>query len=162
MQTGWKACSTFPATPATLNRSNVVDGRGRQARNDMKKLVFVVAMLSVLSIGVFGKGTQEIQMKVGEQKSADRGRLTIKFVSVVEDSRCPMNARCVWAGNAKIKIAVSKGKMAPKFVELNTGQKPDSVKLYGYTISLEGLSQNDPAMMGPFDRPLVATFSVSK
>ena len=73
-----------------------------------------------------------------------------------------MNARCIWAGNAKIKIAISKGKMAPKFVELNTGAEPNSVKLYGYTITLEGLSQNDPAMMGPFDRPLVATFSVSK
>ena len=128
----------------------------------MKRLIFAVTMLSVLSFALFAKGTQELQMKVGEQKSADRGRLTVKFVSIVEDSRCPMNARCVWAGNAKIKIAISKGKMAPKFVELNTGQKPDSVKLYGYTISLEGLSQNDPAMMGPFDRPLVATFSVSK
>lgn len=128
----------------------------------MKRLIFAFAMLSVMALAVFSKGTQELEMKVGDQKSADRGRLSIKFVSVVEDSRCPMNARCIWAGNAKIKIAVSKGKMAPKFVELNTGQKPDSVKLYGYTISLEGLSQNDPAMMGPFDRPLVATFSVAK
>ena len=128
----------------------------------MKKSIFIFAMLAVLAIGALGKGTQELQMKPGEQKSADRGRLSIKFVSVVEDSRCPMNARCVWAGTAKIKIAVSKGKMAPKFVELNIGLEPNSIKLYGYTITLEGLSQNDPAMMGPFDRPLVATISVSK
>lgn len=128
----------------------------------MKKMIFVVAMLSIMALGVYGKGTQELQMKPGEQKSADRGRLTVKFISIVEDSRCPMNARCIWAGNAKIKIAVSKGKAAPKFVELNTGLEPNSVKLYGYTISLEGLTQNDPAMMGPFDRPLVATFSIAK
>lgn len=128
----------------------------------MKKMIVVVAMLSVMALGVFGKGTQELQMKPGEQRSADRGCITVKFVSVVEDSRCPMNARCIWAGNAKIKIVVSKGKMAPKFVELNTGLEPNSVKLYGYTITLEGLTQNDPAMMGPFDRPLVATFSVAR
>ena len=128
----------------------------------MKKLFFIFSLVSVLTLGVFAQGTQELQMKVGEQRSADRGRLTVKFVSVVEDSRCPMNARCVWAGNAKIKIAVSKGKMAPKFVELSIGEEPKSVKLYGYTITLEGLSQNDPSMMGPFDRPLVATFSVTR
>lgn len=128
----------------------------------MKNLFFIFALVSVLALGVFAKGTQELQIRVGEQKSADSGRLTIKFVSVVEDSRCPMNARCIWAGEAKIKIAVSKGKMAPRFVELNLGEAPNSVKLYGYTISLEGLTQNDPAMMGPFDRPLVATFSVTK
>ncbi|MEQ1645131.1 MAG: hypothetical protein ABL959_16900 [Pyrinomonadaceae bacterium] len=128
----------------------------------MKNLFFIFALVSVLALGVFAKGTQELQIRVGEQKSADNGRLTIKFVSVVEDSRCPMNARCIWAGEAKIKIAVSKGKMAPRFVELNLAEAPNSVKLYGYTISLEGLTQNDPAMMGPFDRPLVATFSVTK
>lgn len=126
----------------------------------MKKLIFAFAILSAMTLGVFSKGTQELQMKPGEQRSADRGRITVKFVSVVEDSRCPMNARCIWAGNAKIQIAVSKGKAAPKFVELNTGLDPNSVKLYGYTITLEGLTQNDPAMMGPFDRPLVVTLSV--
>lgn len=126
----------------------------------MKKLIFAFAILSAMTLGVFSKGTQELQMKPGEQRSADRGRITVKFVSVVEDSRCPMNAQCIWAGNAKIQIAVSKGKAAPKFVELNTGLDPNSVKLYGYTITLEGLTQNDPAMMGPFDRPLVVTLSV--
>ncbi len=119
-------------------------------------------MLTVMALSVFSKGTQELEMKVGDQKSADRGRITVKFVSIVEDSRCPLDAKCVWAGNAKVKVAVSKGKMAPKFVELNTGQDPNSVKLYGYKISLEGLTQNHPAMMGPFDRPLVATLSIKK
>lgn len=128
----------------------------------MKRFIFAVTILSIMALGVFSKGTQELQLKVGDQKSADRGRVTIKFVSIVEDSRCPMNAKCISAGNAKIKIAVSKGKMAAKFVELNTWQEPDSVKLYGYTISLEGLTQNDPTMMGPFDRPLVATLAVKK
>ncbi len=128
----------------------------------MKKMIFVASILSFMALGIFGKGSQKLQMKPGEQKSADRGRLSVKFVSVVEDSRCPVNAQCIWAGNAKIKIAVSKGKMAPKFVELNTGLEPYSVKAYGYTIKLERLTQNDPAMMGPFDRPLVATFSVTK
>lgn len=128
----------------------------------MKTMIAVFAMLSVITLGIFAKGTQELQMKVGDQKTADRGRLTIKFVSVVEDSRCPLGAQCIWAGNAKIKVAVSKGKMAPKLIDLNTGLEPNSVKIYGYTISLKALTQNHPDMMGPFDRPLVATLSIEK
>lgn len=128
----------------------------------MKRLLFIFTVITIFSIGAFGKVNQEIELKVGDYKTADRGRLSVKFVSVVEDSRCPMNARCIWAGNAKIKIAVSKGKMAPKFVELNLGAEPSSIKLYGYTITLEGLTQNDPAMMGPRDIPLVATLSIKK
>lgn len=125
---------------------------------------FLIAFLTITAMAVSGlaRGTEEISLAVGKQKSADRGRLSIKFDKIVEDSRCPMNARCIQAGNAKIRLAVAKGKMAPKFVELNTGEGPNSVKVYGYTISLEGLSQNDPAMMGPRDIPLVATLSVKK
>jgi len=127
----------------------------------MKRLVFALAMVSVLAVASFAR-SQEIELKVGDQKSADRGRISIKFVSIVEDSRCPMNAKCVWAGNAKIKLAVSKGKMAAKFIELNIGVEPNSVRLYGYTISLEGLTQNHPEMMGPMNRPLVATLLVKR
>lgn len=128
----------------------------------MKRMIAALAILAVMTIVVFSKDSQEIQIKQGEQRSADRGRLTIKFVSIVDDSRCPLNVQCVWAGNAKITIAVSKGKAAPKFVEINTALKPTAIKLYGYTITLEGLTQNDPTMMGPFDRPLVVTLSVKK
>ncbi len=32
---------------------------------------------------------------------------TIKFVKVLEDSRCPKDANCIWAGRAKILIEIS-------------------------------------------------------
>lgn len=128
----------------------------------MTKFIFALLTVAALSSGIFARGTEEISISMGKQKTADRGRLTIKFEKIIEDSRCPPNARCIWAGNARIRLAVSKGKMAPKYVELNTGEDPRSVKLYGYTIKLEGMTQNHPEMMGPFDRPLVATLSVKK
>ena len=127
----------------------------------MKKLIFSFAMLSMLAVASFAR-SQEIELQVGDQKSADRGRISVKFVSIVEDSRCPMNARCIWAGIAKIKLAVSKGKAAPRFIELNLGQEPNSARVHGYTISLESLTQNDPAMMGPRNIPLVATLLIKK
>ena len=35
--------------------------------------------------------------------------LKVTPLSVVEDSRCPINARCVWAGRIIVRVAVSGG-----------------------------------------------------
>ena len=48
-----------------------------------------------------------ITLKMGEEKSLQKEKLKIKFVDVPEDSRCPMNARCIWIGNARIKLKVN-------------------------------------------------------
>lgn len=37
------------------------------------------------------------------------GRYRVTPVAVVEDSRCPMNARCVWAGRVVVRATVSDG-----------------------------------------------------
>ena len=63
----------------------------------------------------------------------------MKFVELVEDSRCPTDVRCIWAGNAKIKLRLSKGSNE-ETVELNTFIKPKSVEFGGYKFSLMGLA----------------------
>jgi hypothetical protein len=40
----------------------------------------------------------------GEATSA--GRVTVRPETLIEDSRCPMNARCVWAGRVVIDSTV--------------------------------------------------------
>jgi hypothetical protein len=35
--------------------------------------------------------------------------LSVRFVSVVGDSRCPIDAMCVWAGDAVVRIHVASG-----------------------------------------------------
>lgn len=40
-------------------------------------------------------------------QSADLGQgLIVRPLEVVEDSRCPQNARCVWAGRLRLRVAV--------------------------------------------------------
>jgi hypothetical protein len=34
------------------------------------------------------------------------GGLRVRPVAVIEDSRCPQNARCVWAGRLRLRVAV--------------------------------------------------------
>lgn len=39
-------------------------------------------------------------------------------LKVLEDSRCPMNARCMWAGQVRISLRVGRGKT----VEITSGK----------------------------------------
>ena len=38
------------------------------------------------------------------------GRFVVTPLAVVEDSRCPMNARCVWAGRVVVRVAIEDGR----------------------------------------------------
>ncbi|MBX3594499.1 hypothetical protein [Sphingomonas sp.] len=37
------------------------------------------------------------------------GGLTITPLAIVEDSRCPINARCIWAGRLVVRAAIAGG-----------------------------------------------------
>lgn len=44
---------------------------------------------------------------VGLNQTADLGDgLRVRPLEVLEDSRCPQNARCVWAGRLRVRVAV--------------------------------------------------------
>ena len=45
-----------------------------------------------------------LRLAVGE--GAEREGERIEFVGVVEDSRCPPGAQCVWAGRVRVRLAV--------------------------------------------------------
>jgi hypothetical protein len=42
-------------------------------------------------------------------------------LAVLEDSRCPMNARCVWAGQVRVRVQVHLGS-STKVIELTQGR----------------------------------------
>lgn len=128
----------------------------------MVRILFTLLLVVGVTIAGTPRASETLKITEGQKKTADRGRLTIKFVGVLEDSRCPPNAQCVWAGNAKVKLAVSKGKAAPKFIELNTGVAPHAMKVYGYEIKLTGLTEKVPEHMMMHDKEPVATILVTK
>ena len=73
----------------------------------------------------------EIQIKFGESVTLEKGKLTIKFKSLVGDSRCPQGVVCVWAGNAEVILEVSKNKIA-----FNTTLDPRQQVVGDYNIQL--------------------------
>ncbi len=100
---------------------------------------FLLTLLFGIFLTVDAK-TGEVKLRVAQEKTAPGTAIKIKFMKVVEDSRCPEGVNCIWAGVAKIKIQLRKtGKPAKEF-ELNTNQMDKSITFEGHTIKLVALT----------------------
>ena len=125
---------------------------------------FFTFILLVLALGTFqveAKTNQTVAVKINNQKTVAKTRLTIKFDSLIEDSRCPKGTQCIQAGNARIRITVSKGGKSD-MLELGTNLNPRATVFAGYEIKFTGLTPY-PANNIRIDRNgYVATFVVSK
>jgi hypothetical protein len=78
-------------------------------------------------------------LDVGQTVSVDDAELSIKFLRVTEDSRCPSNAQCVWAGNGQIEIEARDDGQPNKLV-LNTMEGAKEGVVGGYRIQLVSLA----------------------
>jgi hypothetical protein len=63
----------------------------------------------------------EFTLALGEAVGIVQKGIVLDFDAVLEDSRCPMNARCIWEGNARIAIKASGA--APGRHQLNTSTR---------------------------------------
>jgi hypothetical protein len=83
---------------------------------------------------------QNFVLRVGQEVLVAGQKLTIKFASVTEDSRCPRGVTCIWAGNVRVLLHVTEGKSKPMKLELNLNPRdfPDgeAADCSGYQIKL--------------------------
>ena len=125
------------------------------------KLLFS-GLFAFLALGSFtavsAKQPQEIKVQINHE-SAARGGVKIKFIDMIEDSHCPTDTQCVWAGNAKISVQLSKnGKK--KTIELNTGLDPKLIRFEGYEFKLTKLTPAPASNIRIRKDGYVATFTV--
>ena len=100
---------------------------------------------------------EEFQLALGESVGVEQRNVVIEFERVLEDSRCPMNARCVWEGNARIAIKASAA--APGRYELNTSTRfSTSAKITDFTLELRRLEPD--RLAGAPTKGYVATLFV--
>lgn len=105
---------------------------------------------------------QEFQIRVGESVSMEKNSLKLTFNEVAEDSRCPENVNCVWAGNGKIVLAVSVRGRTPGKINLNTMLEPKLESVEGYEIKLVKLDPYPKGSTTIKKDQYVATLVVSK
>lgn len=67
---------------------------------------------------------------------------SLRLVQVLQDSRCPKGADCIWAGNAKVEVEITneKGDKITKQVTLNGKQLPAIYTGDGLEIFIRGLA----------------------
>ena len=86
------------------------------------------------------KTVGEIKLRIAQEKTVLRTAIRIKFLSVIEDSRCPEGVNCIWAGVARIKIQLRKIGQTTKEFELNTNQTDKTITFEGHEIKLANLT----------------------
>jgi hypothetical protein len=134
---------------ATLHSAVVL-----KVKDDLKETIMKAVILSMLMMIMTGLGQnstaltavqvdQEFQLRRGQEVTIQGTNLKIKFVSVLEDSRCPEDVDCVWQGNGKVKLELKEAKKNFISVIVNTGIAPKEVGYNKYTIKLVKLSPNN-------------------
>jgi hypothetical protein len=99
-----------------------------------------------------------VSVRVGETAAVGGTGVTIAFLRVTEESRCPLNVVCVWEGNGQVALTLSTAYLT-RDVALNTTTEPRKTVFAGLGIALSAL---DPYPTGePIDGDdYVATFQI--
>lgn len=117
-----------------------------------KALIFSIALFSV--IGCSTQATSQrsasqnevqnnnfIYLKEGETKHLKNEQMEVTFVKIVEDSRCPKDVQCIWAGAVIVELKISNKNKQTNFLQLatiNRGTQYSKIQnIEGYTFSLE-------------------------
>ena len=87
---------------------------------------------------------QVFQVSIGQTALLSADGLSVTFKNVLEDSRCPVDVVCVWAGNAKVTLDVKQTGTATQTVTLNSTLDPREVTYEGFRVRFEDLTPQPP------------------
>ncbi|WP_415328301.1 hypothetical protein [Chryseobacterium sp. MMS23-Vi53] len=90
---------------------------------------------------ITNKDGEIIYLNEGENKFLKEYQMNVTFKGVSEDSRCPKDVNCIWAGVAVVQVEVMGAATRPMTLNLasldNKGRNYNqSAQFNGYTISL--------------------------
>lgn len=103
-----------------------------------RRLLAAMSLIAVLGAVEASAATAQpgvgFGMRVGDEVTIGDSGVTVRFNAVTEDSRCPIDALCVWAGLLRISLTVTFGAQNSRDIEIDTmGQTADAA---GYTFTL--------------------------
>ncbi|HJQ11022.1 MAG TPA: hypothetical protein VJ840_08325 [Gemmatimonadaceae bacterium] len=85
----------------------------------------VLSRCATVDTAVVAKPGVEFSLPVGQSATLSGTGYRITFDRVTEDSRCPVDAVCVWAGDAKIQLTISRS-TAPAEIRIAGLTPPNS------------------------------------
>jgi hypothetical protein len=124
---------------------------------------FALNLLILFAFGAFAveaASAETVRVQVKHQTRARAG-IKVRFVEMVEDSRCPVDVQCIQAGNAKITIEVTKGRRS-KTLELNTNSMRSAATFEGYRFQLRRLTPEPRSNIRVNRNGYVATIQIDR
>jgi hypothetical protein len=127
--------------------------------------LIVLNLLILFAFGSFAvqgaQAAENVRVQVNHQARAARAGIRVRFVEMVEDSRCPTDVNCIQAGNAKITIEVSKNGRS-KTLELYTNSMNGAAIFAGYRFELRRLTPEPRSNVRINRNGYVATIRVER
>jgi hypothetical protein len=100
------------------------------------------------------------ELKAGSVSTLPDGA-RLRFERVQSDSRCPMDAFCVWAGDATISVTLNPAKGSAESREMHTQPTGSQISYASYTITLTALAPYPRSSQETPSAGYIATFVVA-
>lgn len=95
---------------------------------------------------------QEFELRLEGTARITGTQLSVRFEAVEQDSRCPVDVTCVWAGNALVRLRLQ-GAGCDTLLRLNTGLEPRAGAGCAIPLELRGLEPAPRSTEPPAGRP---------
>ena len=92
-----------------------------------------------ITTGIQVQTGREFEIAAGQEAQVQGTAVTVRFVGVGEDSRCPVDVQCVWAGDAVVRLTFAASGAPSAEAALHTTLDPKSASFEGYSVRLTGL-----------------------
>lgn len=81
---------------------------------------------------------KQISLELHETRYAQTEGISLRFDSILSDSRCPLNVNCIWAGNAAVQFTFTKSGIKNTLILNTLGSTyfPKDTLISGYQIRL--------------------------
>jgi hypothetical protein len=105
-----------------------------------------------------------LRLHVGTAGVVDGGKLTVEFLKVEGDSRCPGGVTCVWQGDAAVALRLTSadGRRAGTTLHTALNLQPKSVEYDGYDVTLADVQPYPKAQTPIEPGAYVAVISVAR
>jgi hypothetical protein len=105
---------------------------------------------------------EEFELRVGQTGLVDDELLALSFEDVPQDSRCPIDAICVWEGDAVVRVTARRLPRSQARLELHTQPDRSQAAFQTYRIRLVTLSPRPRASQPVPQREYAARLVVTR
>jgi hypothetical protein len=128
----------------------------------MKTIFLTLVALAIMASAVLARDPETLVLRQGQKKTSRASHVTLSFVSVTDDSRCPVDVDCIWAGNAKVHVKVTDPSGFSQMMVMNTTAGPKGDQLNGWAVYLTSLTPAPKSNRKITQRSYTATFTITR